>query len=73
MLLFYCAYAVSTDTLCLWCSVAGVFALLNAYAVLSYIRAYMTKSEFKSLFFFAVTFAAGLVFLGVVFLTYAGK
>lgn len=53
--------------------ISGVFALLNAYSVLVYIRAYMTKSEFKSLFFFAVALCAGIVFCGVVFLTYAGK
>lgn len=53
--------------------VAGVFALLNAYAVLVYIRSFMTKSQFKSLFVFAVIIAASLVFLGVVLLTYAGK
>ena len=33
----------------------------------------MTKSEFKSLFFFAVAVCAGIVFCAVVFLTYAGK
>ncbi|XP_067934706.1 dolichyl-diphosphooligosaccharide--protein glycosyltransferase subunit STT3B-like isoform X2 [Watersipora subatra] len=51
---------------------AGVFALLNAYALLNYFKSFMTKSELKSLFFFAVSICAGLVFLGVVFLTYAG-
>lgn len=51
----------------------GVFALLNAYCALNYVRSYMTKSEFKSLFFFAVAVCAGIVFCAVVFLTYAGK
>lgn len=52
---------------------SGVFALLNAYAALNYVRQYITRSEFKFLFFFAVMVAAGLVFLGVIVLTYLGK
>ncbi|KAF6038743.1 STT3B [Bugula neritina] len=51
---------------------AGVFALLNAYAVLLYIQSFMTKSEFKSFFFFAISICAGIVFMAVVYLTYAG-
>ena len=35
-------------------------------------RTFITKSEFKSLFFFAVSFCAGAVFLVVVTLTYLG-
>jgi len=50
-----------------------VFALLNAYAVLLYIQSFMTKSEFKSFFFFAISICAGIVFMAVVYLTYAGK
>jgi len=51
----------------------GVFALLNAYSALNYVRTYITSSEFKSLFFFAISFCAGIVFLGVLGLTYAGR
>ena len=50
----------------------GVFALLQAVAVLKYLQNYLTKSEFKTVFFFAGTAAAGLVFLAVVGLTWAG-
>ena len=51
---------------------AGVFALLQAIALLKYLQNYLTKSEFKTFFFFAATCAAGLVFLTVVGLTMAG-
>nr|XP_039267682.1 dolichyl-diphosphooligosaccharide--protein glycosyltransferase subunit STT3B-like [Styela clava] len=51
---------------------AGVFVLLQAYCFLDYIRSKMTKQQFRSLFFFAVTASAGVVFLTVVVLTYAG-
>lgn len=52
---------------------AGVFVLLNAYALLKYLQVFFSKSEMKTLFFGAVTAVAGLVFLAVVVLTYAGK
>ena len=51
---------------------AGVFALLQAIALLKYLQNFLTKSEFKTFFFFAATCAAGLVFLTVVVLTWAG-
>lgn len=51
---------------------AGTFVLLQAYAFLKYVQDYLTKQEFRSLFFFGVTGAAGAVFLAVVFLTYTG-
>ena len=51
---------------------AGVFLLLNAYAALKYIQSYMTKSEFRHFFILAVVASAGVVFLGVVGLTYLG-
>jgi len=51
---------------------AGVFALLQAIALLKYLQNYLTKSEFKTFFFFAASSAAGLVFLTVVGLTWAG-
>ncbi|XP_071103838.1 dolichyl-diphosphooligosaccharide--protein glycosyltransferase subunit STT3B-like isoform X2 [Haliotis cracherodii] len=51
---------------------AGVFVLLNAYSCIRYLQTMMTKSEFKYFFLFAATTAAGLVFVGVVGLTWAG-
>ncbi|XP_070550384.1 dolichyl-diphosphooligosaccharide--protein glycosyltransferase subunit STT3B-like [Ptychodera flava] len=51
---------------------AGTFALIQAYAALKYVQDFLTKQEFKSLFVFAITSVAGLVFLAVVYLTYAG-
>ena len=52
--------------------VSGVFALLQAVAVSSYLKNFLTKSEFKYFFFLASSVAAGLVFLTVVGLTWAG-
>merc|ERR1711936_1476366 len=37
---------------------AGVFALLQAIALLKYLQNYLTKSEFKTFFFFAASVAA---------------
>uniref|UniRef100_A0A8C0LMQ0 Dolichyl-diphosphooligosaccharide--protein glycosyltransferase subunit STT3B n=1 Tax=Canis lupus dingo TaxID=286419 RepID=A0A8C0LMQ0_CANLU len=52
---------------------AGVFALLQAYAFLQYLRDRLTKQEFQTLFFLGVSLAAGAVFLSVIYLTYTGK
>ena len=51
---------------------AGVFALLQAFAFFNYLRQFLTKAEFKTFFFVAGSAAAGLVFLAVVGLTWAG-
>eukprot|EP00794_Sanderia_malayensis_P003161 gene3161-3630_t len=51
---------------------AGVFALIQAYAFIKFLRDNMTRSEFKHLFNFAIVGFAGLVFLAVVGLTYLG-
>ncbi|XP_074695411.1 dolichyl-diphosphooligosaccharide--protein glycosyltransferase subunit STT3B isoform X2 [Strix aluco] len=51
---------------------AGVFALLQAYAFLQYLRDRLTKQEFQTLFFLGVSLAAGIVFLSVIYLTYTG-
>ncbi|KFM59622.1 Dolichyl-diphosphooligosaccharide--protein glycosyltransferase subunit STT3B, partial [Stegodyphus mimosarum] len=51
---------------------AGVFILLNAYAFLKYLESFMTQSELKTVFVFAVIGTGIFVFLGVVILTYAG-
>uniref|UniRef100_A0A8C8IIF2 Dolichyl-diphosphooligosaccharide--protein glycosyltransferase subunit STT3B n=1 Tax=Oncorhynchus tshawytscha TaxID=74940 RepID=A0A8C8IIF2_ONCTS len=42
---------------------AGVFALLQAYALLQYLKDRLTKQEFQTLFFLGVSLAAGVVFL----------
>ncbi|XP_039192267.1 dolichyl-diphosphooligosaccharide--protein glycosyltransferase subunit STT3B isoform X2 [Crotalus tigris] len=51
---------------------AGVFALLQAYAFLQYMRDRLTKQEFQTLFFLGISLAAGIVFLSVIYLTYTG-
>lgn len=51
---------------------AGVFLLLNAYAVLKYFQSVMTRQEFKYFFLTATVSVASVVFFGVVVLTYAG-
>ncbi len=50
-----------------------MFALLNAYAALCYIQSHLTKSEFRYFFIISIVGAAGIVFLTVVGLTWAGK
>ena len=52
---------------------SGVFALLNAYAFLKYIQSFLTKAEFKAFFVLAAAAAAGVIFLAVVGLTWAGR
>jgi dolichyl-diphosphooligosaccharide--protein glycosyltransferase len=49
-----------------------VFALLYAYAALSYLKGSLSKAEFRYVFVLAVGVAAGVVFLVVVGLTWAG-
>ncbi|KAK9395370.1 dolichyl-diphosphooligosaccharide-protein glycosyltransferase subunit STT3B-like [Crotalus adamanteus] len=51
---------------------AGVFALLQAYAFLQYLRDKLTKQEFQVLFFLGISLAAAIVFLSVIYLTYSG-
>lgn len=50
----------------------GVFLLLNMFALLRYLQASLTGSQFKTLFYAAVVLSAGAVFVGVVTLTYMG-
>ncbi|CAG9862007.1 unnamed protein product [Phyllotreta striolata] len=50
----------------------GVFALMFAVGVLKYLQSMLSKTEFKSLVVFGGLIAAGVVFLAVVLLTYAG-
>lgn len=51
---------------------SGVFALLQAYAFLQYLKDRLTRQEFQTLFFLGVSLAAGIVFLTVIYLTYTG-
>ncbi|XP_044730393.1 dolichyl-diphosphooligosaccharide--protein glycosyltransferase subunit STT3B isoform X2 [Chrysoperla carnea] len=51
---------------------SGVFALLIAVGILKYLQSILSKSEFKYLFTVGLLSAAGVVFLTVVALTYAG-
>uniref|UniRef100_A0A8C4WY65 dolichyl-diphosphooligosaccharide--protein glycotransferase n=1 Tax=Eptatretus burgeri TaxID=7764 RepID=A0A8C4WY65_EPTBU len=51
---------------------AGVFALLQAYAFLQYLRDCLTRQEFKTIFFVGVLAMATLVFLAVIYFTYTG-
>lgn len=53
-------------------SLSGVFALLQAYAFLQYLKDRLTRQEFQTLFFLGVSLAAGVVFLTVIYLTYTG-
>lgn len=50
----------------------GIFALLNAVAVLRYLQSKLSSSEIKHVFTFGMLIAAGIVFSAVVLLTYAG-
>lgn len=60
----------SSDVYC--CFFSGVFALLNAVAVLKYLQSVMTRAEFRHFFIVAAGSAAGAVFLVVVGLTWMG-
>lgn len=51
---------------------AGTFALLQAYAFLNYLKAKMSKTQFRQFFVVAVGAAAAIVFAAVIVLTYAG-
>lgn len=51
----------------------GVFFLLIAYAAITYVQSHLTRAEFRHFFFLAVMASAGIVFLAVVGLTYAGN
>lgn len=55
------------------CVSAGVFALLQVYAFLQYLKDRLTRQEFQTLFFLGVSLAAGMVFLTVIYLTYTGE
>lgn len=50
----------------------GVFALLQAVALLKYLHTFLSKSEFKYFFFLTASIAAAVVFSTVVGLTWMG-
>ena len=50
----------------------GTFVLLLAYAFLKYLQTHLSGRQFRQLFTWLVTLAAGLVFFGVIGLTYTG-
>ncbi|ELU11110.1 hypothetical protein CAPTEDRAFT_179664 [Capitella teleta] len=51
---------------------AGVFLLLQAYCFLTYVQGFMTKSEFRQFFVFAIAAATSVGFVGIIGLTYMG-
>jgi len=51
---------------------AGVFALLQCYGFLDYLRSKLGEKEFKRAFYLFVTLCAGAIFAGVVGLTMLG-
>jgi len=55
------------------CVFPGVFCLLFAYAGIVYVQSRLTKAEFRHFFFLAIVSSAGVVFLTVIGLTYAGE
>ena len=51
----------------------GVFALLQAYAFLQYVKDKLTRQERQSLFYLGVSAAALAVFLTVIYLSCIGE
>uniref|UniRef100_T1J0C4 dolichyl-diphosphooligosaccharide--protein glycotransferase n=1 Tax=Strigamia maritima TaxID=126957 RepID=T1J0C4_STRMM len=51
---------------------AGVFVLIQVVGMLKYLQSFLTKAEFKTVFWLGLIIASGVVFLAVVALTYAG-
>ncbi|XP_065882675.1 dolichyl-diphosphooligosaccharide--protein glycosyltransferase subunit STT3B-like [Dysidea avara] len=51
---------------------AGVFSLLQVFAAVQFIQGYITGKQFRFLFAMFLVVSAGLVFLAVIVLTYAG-
>lgn len=51
---------------------AGVFALINAVALLQFVQTRLSKSEFRFVFYISCAAAAAVVLLVVVLLTYLG-
>ena len=53
-------------------SVTGVFSLLQVFAAVQFVQGYITGKQFRLLFIVFLIVSAGVVFLAVVALTYAG-
>ena len=51
---------------------AGTFALIQAYAFLTYLKSKLSKTQFKQFFLLAILLVAAIVFVCVVALTYGG-
>lgn len=64
---------MQTNDVYVYFACTGVFALLYAYAILKYVQSFLTKAEFKVFFVLSAVAAAGVIFLSVVGLTWAGK
>ena len=57
----------------MFCSIyLGVFSLLQVFAAVQFIQGYITGKQFRFLFAMFLVVSAGLVFLAVIVLTYAG-
>ena len=52
--------------------IIGVFSLLQVFAAVQFVQGYITGKQFRFLFVVFLIISAGIVFFGVVVLTYAG-
>ena len=52
--------------------IIGVFSLLQVFAAVQFVQGYITGKQFRFLFIVFLIISAGVVFFGVVVLTYAG-
>ena len=64
-----CSKLIFANRVCL----TGVFALLQVYCFLDYVRSKTTKEQFRSLFVLALLVFCVLLLVGVVALTWAGE
>lgn len=53
--------------------ILGVFGLVNAYAFLKYVQGFLTRREFRYVFFMALVIVIVGGFCAIVALTYLGK
>ena len=81
-LLFLCVCGYEFSSLCVLvylglpdipCVFAGVFVLLQAYALLQYLRDRLTRQERQALFYMGVGSAGLVVFLTVIYLSCIGE
>jgi len=52
--------------------ITGVFSLLQVCAAVQFVQGYITGKQFRFLFVVFLIVSAGVVFLAVIILTYAG-